>query len=56
MAVALQHLAAQGLGHFDAIDPGRHDAARVTRAFARRVQAFDVQALEILAPRDPQGR
>ena len=52
----VQHSPRQCFGHLDAVDAGRHDAARITRAFAGRVQAFHVQALEVAATSDAQRR
>ena len=50
----LQHRARQRLGHLDAVDPGGHDPARITGAFAGGVQALHVQALQVAAARDAQ--
>src|SRR6201985_2243985 len=51
-----QQRGAQRLGHFDAADAGRHDAAGIARAFAGRIQAAHVEALVVLAARDAQRR
>ena len=40
----------------DAVHTGRQDAARIAGAFAGRVQAGRVQALQVLAARDAQRR
>src|SRR6185369_1837125 len=42
--------------HLDAIDPGREDAAGVTGAFAGRVEAAGVDALQVVAALDADRR
>ena len=49
-----QQLGGQRLRHLDAVDPGRHDAAGITRAFAGRVEAGHIEALQVPAARDAQ--
>ena len=48
--------ARQGFGDFDAVDGGGEDAAGVARAFAGGVEAARVQALEVFAAADRDGR